>query len=392
MGELQRKRNVRKYIGANVAVGIAEFLVDSYATIYLLSKGATYTQIGIMWMLYLGVTAITDYPTGGLADKYGRRKMYAIGIFLTALSYFIILSKNMNMLYLSYAIKGFATSLISGSLTAWFSCAINDEQCFDKAIAKNNFIMNVSSVILPVVFLLMNKVNLDVIFILCAVIHVVVGGATLIMCEENYGSSQNILNIYSDTIRYFIKNRVLLFIAFVNVALYLFFTIFYYIWQPLALNIVKEQKYLPLYYGIYSICMGLGGYIVNLRFFQREKKAVIAVMGMYFMSFILFAMSCQYQNLISFVSAMLFFGLAGGVVFIFVSSYINRNADEKYKASIYSLISSIATITNVIFQVVFGKIIDLFGYQILISIGIIVVIIITVGLLCVCSEKSKYVF
>ena len=75
-----------RFVLINIAVLVSEFLVNSFATIYILQKGVDYTQIGVIFMLFLLGQTLLEYPSGGLADKFGRRKIYAIGIFLTSIS------------------------------------------------------------------------------------------------------------------------------------------------------------------------------------------------------------------------------------------------------------------------------------------------------------------
>ena len=69
------------------------------------------------------------------------------------------------------------------------------------------------------------------------------------------------------------------------------------------------------------------------------------------------------------------FGMGKGVVFMLVVSYINSNSPNDLKASIFSLVNVLATIVNLIMQIVFGNIIDRFGLNIVLIIGLVLAFI-----------------
>lgn len=64
-----------------------------------------------------------------------------------------------------------------------------------------------------------------------------------------------------------------------------------------------------------------------------------------------------------------------GVVFMLVVSYINSNSPNDLKASIFSLVNVLATIVNLIMQIIFGNIIDRFGLNIVLIIGLVLAFI-----------------
>lgn len=378
-----------KYILINGLIKIAEFLVDSFATLYILSKGARFSQIGIMWTLYLGVTAITDYPTGGLADKFGRKKIYTYGVILTAISYYLMLSPHIFILYISYMVKGVATSLISGSLTAWLACDLNNAVQFKDTIARSSLVSNVICFVLPIVVLLTGTINMNAVFAISASIHIIVGLIAIIFLEENYGSQVNIKKVYLGSFDYFIKNRALLFVTFVNVVLYLYFTIFYYIWQPVSNDILPHERYLPVLYGVYSLSTGISAYCIKYIKKINAKKLSVTAMLIYTLCFGCFYYAGINNSLILVIGGMSLFGISGGAVFMLVNIFINRYTSEEYMSSIYSLISSICTVSNVVFQFIFGIIIDGYGIRSLTIIATITSVILACGFMKLKEVESE---
>lgn len=378
-----------KYILINGLIKIAEFLVDSFATLYILSKGASYTQLGIMWTLYLGIIAVTDYPTGGFADKFGRKKIYTYGVILTAISYYLMLSPHTLVLYISYMVKGVATSLISGSLTAWLACDLKDSEIFKDTVAKSSLVSNVICFVLPIIVLLFVNINMDIVFIVSASIHLVVGIIVIRFLEENYGSQVNMKKLYSNSFHYFIKNRVLLFITFVNVVLYLYFTIFNYIWQPVSNDVLPHERYLPVLYGVYSLSTGISAYCVKFIKKINAKNLSVLAMTIYTLCFGCFYFAGVSGKKILVIGAMILFGMSGGIVFMLINIFVNRNTLKEYMSSVCSLMSSICTVSNIIFQFVFGIIIDQYGMKFLTVIAVITSVVIACGFLKLKEKKFE---
>lgn len=351
----------KKYLFICLLVNISEFLVDSFATIYLLEKGVSYQQIGVMWTIYLGISALTDYPTGGLADKFGRKKIYSVGALLSALSYFLILSDKIFILYISYAIKGFGLSFSSGALISWLSCELNDKSKFKNTLSQTRLFTSIASFILPIIFVTFKKVNLNNIFIISASIYIFVGLYVIFFLKENYGSQKKVFTIYKEVIKYCVHNKVLIFLIGVNIALYLFFTIFFYSWQPIAKKIIFNNKYLPIFYGIYTLINGWSAYLVKFIDEHNWKRFSLLVLLCYFLCFTSFYLANKLTSLALVIIAMVLFGISNGIIFMLNSIYINSHAPNEYKSSIFSFISGICTVVNVALQFILGRMIDLYG-------------------------------
>jgi len=73
-----------------------------------------YTAINML------VFGILDYPTGGLADRYGRRRVYALGMALIGCNYLLAsLYASTTTVILAGFLAGVGAALRSGSLDAW---------------------------------------------------------------------------------------------------------------------------------------------------------------------------------------------------------------------------------------------------------------------------------
>jgi MFS family permease len=94
--------------------------------LFLLEKGMSWSQIGVINMVFLIGMFVFEVPTGVVADNFGRKKSVVAGIFVTAIGllvYYVVDS----FLWFCVA-EGFAAlgcALMSGSLEAWIKTTLN---------------------------------------------------------------------------------------------------------------------------------------------------------------------------------------------------------------------------------------------------------------------------
>ena len=58
-------------------------------SLYLKSQNFSYFQISILFSLILGVGFIFEYPSGLLADCFGRKKTFAAGLFFSCMQFYV---------------------------------------------------------------------------------------------------------------------------------------------------------------------------------------------------------------------------------------------------------------------------------------------------------------
>ena len=94
--------------------------VNGILVIYYLSRGLTYTQIGIATAVSTIGFFLFEVPTGVIGDKISRRKSVIIGLTLFPVGTVILLFlKNFLMLIAHSIITSLSLTFISGSLQAW---------------------------------------------------------------------------------------------------------------------------------------------------------------------------------------------------------------------------------------------------------------------------------
>jgi len=91
-------------------------------TLYLVGKGITYGQIGLTFALFSATTLFLELPTGGLADTYGRRKIYLIAMGIQAVALFLaVFANRLPVIAFAFCLMGASRALSSGTMDAYFA-------------------------------------------------------------------------------------------------------------------------------------------------------------------------------------------------------------------------------------------------------------------------------
>ena len=81
------------------------------------------------YICYNLIYAGASYPLGGLADKYGKRKIFSLGLIIFSLVYFgFALIPDIEIIWVLFALYGIYAAATEGISKAWVSDLIPDEQ------------------------------------------------------------------------------------------------------------------------------------------------------------------------------------------------------------------------------------------------------------------------
>ena len=102
-------------------------VLGPYMSLWLKSAGLSFSEIGLVQGVSEIVQLLTDFPTGGFADRYGRVKTYAAGGLLFGAGLLgIALSRDVQMILLGSAMTGLGAALISGTMIPWLYDSLGD--------------------------------------------------------------------------------------------------------------------------------------------------------------------------------------------------------------------------------------------------------------------------
>jgi len=89
---------------------------DAFLILFLIDKGMSYTQIGILYASREIITNLFEIPSGLIADTYGRKKSLAAALLIFSISFLIFwISDNFWFYLFAFIIFGLADAFRSGS-------------------------------------------------------------------------------------------------------------------------------------------------------------------------------------------------------------------------------------------------------------------------------------
>lgn len=115
-----------------------------------------------------------------------------------------------------------------------------------------------------------------------------------------------------------------------------------------------------------SVFSGIGTHIVKSNKDKVDSGYIFSLL-IFILSFTCFEYSHVKNNILLLFVAIICFGLANGAIFILNSILINIETPDEYKSSVFSLIGSITTIFNFVVQIIFGLILEKYGFSTLIN-------------------------
>ncbi|WP_232473489.1 MFS transporter [Thermococcus profundus] len=108
-----------------------------YLSLWLKAIGLSFSEIGLVQSVSELTQLLTDFPTGGFADRYGRVKTYSAGSILFGLGLTTIaLSDGLKPALLGAGLSGLGSALISGTMVPWLYDALGDRKAVKEVLGR----------------------------------------------------------------------------------------------------------------------------------------------------------------------------------------------------------------------------------------------------------------
>lgn len=116
-----------------VLVLITIFSLVNSSDVFLILKSQNITHSSSLaifgYVFYNIIYAIFSYPLGGLADKYGKQKVFSFGLMIFSAVYFgFAFLSDINLIWILFALYGIYAASTEGVSKAWISDLIPSEQ------------------------------------------------------------------------------------------------------------------------------------------------------------------------------------------------------------------------------------------------------------------------
>lgn len=372
------KKNFFGLIWGETSYNISSILYSSVITAFLLQLGINNTQIGFIWSLVLFSQMIFDYPTGSFADKYGRLRIFTIGmIFMGIATIIIAKSYNVLMLYISGILLGLGESQVSGTLFPWFVNSISIEnnkekqEYIFKINAQSQFLANIIGVLTGFIISFFN-IDYKTLLIISGMLYIVNGVFIYFSFEDNKSTETDLVKIGKKSLLFFIKERKLWIYTLALTSSYSFYSIYLFIWQPVGKSLGITGSRLGSVYSLYLISFAISAFIS-----KRNIKEFVYVLCTSLIPVSLIVIYCSH-NLILYLVGIVSLGFNYKMAMLKIMGTIHNFISNEVRSSVISLVSSLSSVFLIGLQIIIGKILDtknLFYLQILcIFIGIIYII------------------
>ena len=387
------KKNFIGLIWGESSYNISSILYSSVITAFLLQLGINNTQIGLIWSLVLFSQMIFDYPTGSFADKYGRLRIFTIGmIFMGIATIIIAKSYNVLMLYISGILLGLGESQVSGTLFPWFVNSISIEnnkekqEYIFKINAQSQFLTNIIGVLTGFIISFFN-IDYKTLLIISGMLYIINGVFIYFSFEDNKSNETDLVKIGKKSLLFFIKERKLWIYTLALTSSYSFYSIYLFIWQPVGKSLGITGSRLGSVYSLYLISFAISAFIS-----KRNIKEFVYILCTSLIPVSLIVIYCSH-NLILYLVGIVSLGFNYKMAMLKIMGTVHNFISNEVRSSVISLVSSLSSVFLIGLQIIIGKILDtenLFYLQILcIFIGIIYIICILLIQKWMHEEKTR---
>lgn len=349
------------FITVRFTTALAEALTTAIVTIYLLGKGLSFTQIGVLWSLSLFIATVLDFPTGNFADLYGRRLAFVIGILSVGTGALIYgLGSNFEIFLIAALFEGFGTAQVSGSITSWVvdeQIKVGKQDTVRKIFGDGSAAASIGGIVGGVSIGLLFTGPLEILYFSSATLYILTGIFVLISIPDNYGQpSGKWISLPKEVLSYFVHSFPLITLSIIFVLMFACFTVFIFIWQPVAVGLGIKGGNLGYLYALFMAGTALGAFAIG-RISKRIGEITTLMSNFVLVSagFLVISLDLGIAGL---VSGIVLFAVGYGAAIPLVSAYMNTFIPSSIRASTVSLVGTIGTGGITALQIAMGAFIE----------------------------------
>lgn len=348
------------YILGSVFNRITSVLYGTVITAYLLNCHLDMLAIGTIWSIVIFTQMITDYPTGGFADRFGRLKIYLLGmVFMGSARILISQSHSLWIFYLAAVLIGFGESQISGTLMPWFiDLKKGKDGEFPKEIvlktsAQRQYISNLCGICIGFIISFIH-LNYSAILLLAGIIQILGGLFIYCVFEDNRGEGASMKEIGVKSLLEFKNNRRLWIYTMLFTVVYCLSSVYMFLWQPRGVHFGISGSALGMISSLSMVAAAIGA--VCLKYIKKLKVLLYIISSIMLPgSLVILFLNQQYRIL--FLITIVLYGFSSGVLMPYLGSTMQYTIKNN-RSAVASLVSSLSSVLLVAFQVIIGGILD----------------------------------
>ncbi len=354
-------RTSRQYVMAMGLAYLSMYVFQGYFIIYLRDSGLSYMQMSMVYAVNLVFSALLCLPMGNLADRYGRKKGFAVGAGIMGVAMLIYAStRTFEVFLVAEVFWATGWALLNGSNEAWVVDQLGKEGRISEGPRAFTAAMTASytmGVVGGIIASMLVTFSLNMPFIGAAIIALVCTVTVWSRLPENYGAVKvRLKEILADSLGFYRKNRGLQLLTAGETFRYIASVIYLFLYQPYLVAIGLGEKYLGVYFSLLMLSSAAGS-IVAPRAAGRlgnHRVMVLSSIGL-FVGFILLALSP------GLAASCLLFALCGfstGLGWPPLMVWRNRLVPSRIRASALSLFASFTYLAGAVITVTLGALLD----------------------------------
>jgi MFS family permease len=340
-----------KVIGSNFVIYMSQYIKLSNIQVSLVLASSSV------------IVALTDFPLGNFADKYGRKKTLIIGLLLWGIGILLYgLSTSLLMLIMGISVQYLGVSFISGVPVSWYYDGLSPD-AKNETVSVFSITNSLSYVIVVIVGIVLVRVlssNQRLPFVISSVISLIAIIFIIVFMKENYGISSSekkelkyyeLLKINTKNI---VKNKKLMLYIIGDIFEHLGFLIFIFFWQEVFVYLGFKTNYIGIFYAVMMLTLGVGAFSVKKVNSQKSEfkryfvgTGTLINVGLVFIAF-------SSMNKYMFIIGVLLFEFSYGGFSTLCAEQKNLLVENSSRVATLSAISSATEFFGAFFLVFLG--------------------------------------
>jgi MFS family permease len=246
-------------------------LIMPMRVVFLLSRGLSLAEVGIIESLSLIASVLVELPTGSFADSYGRKLSLMIGYFIFGLGFVVVaLSDSFVGFAIGFSLAEVGESFVSGSLSAWIADHL-EARGWQAEIAnvfgQSRAVLLLANVAGGVMSGYLAKGNLVFPFLassLSAFISFVLAASFVqeVKVLRHKGSFlESIKEPIKNSLEYCARQKLLLMLLLNGMLVFVGVSCFMLAWQPYLKRVGADLELLGITYALISVGFSLGAFL-----------------------------------------------------------------------------------------------------------------------------------
>ncbi|TBR37458.1 MFS transporter [Marinomonas agarivorans] len=348
-------------------------LIGATSTLYILSKGLTLTDIGLLKAYQALIILLFDIPLAYIADKYSRKLSLILStIFASVWLFLMAIGESIELFYIAETCNALSIALFSGAFIAYLidnsHIDSKNKNQIKKILSKFSKYQHLGMALFSIAGAAFITINSPVVWFISATLtfSLVIFGFLILPKDCKTPPIAEKTKIYDDikNMLSIMKNNGLIIPTSLGiVSASFFYQLLIQFWQPLSFSNIIEKPQDGFIFGIILffilMCQSLASYISEK--VERIESVIIIGNTLNVISIIVF-LYCLNSDALLFPIAIILMFLANKLISISYSSIFHSLVSSEYRTTMDSGISSISRLVLVLFLPAISFSINFFGW------------------------------